>query len=163
MRFLQNHKENYGALCKSKTSTSLEQIFCQLQKALLLYIQTFFDISDFFPKSFFLGGTTFLFIRNQKFVWNFIKILSAFFEKKWFRLTDWLAVVLWVFLLEDAGGFPPPAQSLLIPPPPRNPSPPVDSPHQILISPPHPPAPKVNFFSPLNSNVQVTTQSKQHF
>ena len=91
MRFLQNHKENYGALCKSKTSTSLEQIFCQLQKALLLYIQTFFDISDFFPKWFFLGGTTFLFIRNQKFVWNFIKILSAIFEKKWFRLTDWLA------------------------------------------------------------------------
>ena len=36
MRFLQNHKDNYDASCKPKNSTSMEQIFCQLQKALLL-------------------------------------------------------------------------------------------------------------------------------
>ena len=36
MRFLQNHKDSYGASGKPKTNTTMEQTFWQLQKALLL-------------------------------------------------------------------------------------------------------------------------------
>ena len=36
MRFLQNHKANYGASCKSKNSTPMGKTFCQLQKPYFL-------------------------------------------------------------------------------------------------------------------------------
>ena len=50
MRFLQNHKNNYGpASCKPENSTLMKQIFCQLQKALLSRIfQAFSQKHNFF-------------------------------------------------------------------------------------------------------------------
>ena len=50
MRFLQNHKDNYGAAsCKPENSTLMKQIFCQLQKALFLKIfQAFPQKYNFF-------------------------------------------------------------------------------------------------------------------
>ena len=38
MRFLRNHKDNYGALCKPKYGTPKEYFFLQLQKILHLRI-----------------------------------------------------------------------------------------------------------------------------
>ena len=38
MWFLQKHKDNYGTSRKPKNSTLMEQIFCQLQKTLVLRI-----------------------------------------------------------------------------------------------------------------------------
>ena len=45
MRFLQNHKDNYGASCKPENGMKqMQQIFYQLQKAPLLRIfQAFFQ------------------------------------------------------------------------------------------------------------------------
>ena len=128
---------------------------------------TFKDISDFFPKGFFLGGITFLSLRNQKSVWNFVKSMLAVFEKKWFWLMDWLAdrgaFISRVFPTGGWGEVPPlpPAQNLLIPPPPIHFPPPEHCPRQIFIPPPT----KCQFPSPpsLNSNFQVKTHSKQHF
>ena len=52
---------------------------------------TFKDISGFFSQiRFFPGYITFLSLRNQKFVWNFVIILSVISEKKWFSLSHWL-------------------------------------------------------------------------
>ena len=47
---------------------------------------------SFLPKiRIFPSCITFLSLRNQKFIWNFKKIISAVFQEKWFWLTDWLA------------------------------------------------------------------------
>ena len=47
---------------------------------------------SFLPKiRIFPACIAFLSLRNQKFIWNFKKIISAVFQKKWFWLTDWLA------------------------------------------------------------------------
>ena len=65
MRFLQNHKDNYGASCKPENGMKqMQQIFYQLQKAPLLRIfQAFSQKSDIFP-----GCITFFSLRNQKFI-----------------------------------------------------------------------------------------------
>ena len=72
MRFLQNHKDNYGASCKPENNTSMEQFFANSKSSALK------DITGFFSNTrFFLGSITFLSLRNQTFVWNLIKIRSA--------------------------------------------------------------------------------------
>ena len=59
MRFLQNHKNNYGPSCKPKNSTLMKQLFCQLQKALLLRMfQTFSKIRFFLVALFFYPKET---------------------------------------------------------------------------------------------------------
>ena len=83
MQFLQNHKGNYGASCKPKNSTSMEQFFLPNPKSLLLKI-----FLVFLPKI--ISFLDCLILRNQTFIWNFIKTLSAVFEKKWYWLPDWL-------------------------------------------------------------------------
>ena len=84
MQFLQNHKGNYGASCKPKNSTSMEQFFCRIQKA------CFKDISGFFAKNNIFSWLSHLKKPNiyMKFHKNSI---SCFWEKvvltTW--LTDW--------------------------------------------------------------------------
>ena len=91
MRFLQNHKDNYGASCKLKNSTSIEQIFCQLQKALLL------KMFQAFPKNKTFSWLHHLFIlKNPKICMKFYKSsISCFWEKV--VLINWLTGWQWCF------------------------------------------------------------------
>ena len=78
MRPLQNHKYNYAASCTPKTSTSMEQLFCQLQKALFLRI--FQAFSWLYP---------FFILKKPKIYMKFHKnSISCFWEKV--ALTNWM-------------------------------------------------------------------------
>ena len=153
---LKNHEDKDGASHKPQNSTSMEQIFCQFQKAI-----TFKDISSFFPTLFFSWQYHIFILKKPKICMKFHKnSVNCFWEKV--PLINWLTDLQWRFHKQGFkywgdGGSPP---------------------HQPKIcSPPHlpglsllggwgesPPPAKICLFpTPLNNNFQVITQSKQHF
>ena len=79
MRPSQNYKDNYAASCKPKTSTSTEQLFCELQRASFLRIFQAFS----WRYHFFILKKPKIYVRFHK------NSISCFWEKA--ALTNWLS------------------------------------------------------------------------
>ena len=89
--FWQNHKDNYSASCKPKNSTSMKQIFCQLQNVLLLRCFRLFSENKIFS-----WLRYFSILKKLKICLKFHKnYISCFWEKV--VLINWLTTWQWCF------------------------------------------------------------------
>ena len=80
MRLSENHKDNYAASYKPKSSTSMEQLLCQLQNT--LFLKMFQAFSCLYH---------FLILKKPKIYMKFHKnSISCFWEKV--ALSNWLSV-----------------------------------------------------------------------
>ena len=91
VKFFQNHKGNYGALCKPKNCTSMQQFFSDSKKP------DFIDISCFSPiNKIFSWLYHFFILKKSKIYMKFHKnSINCFWEK--LVLTTWLTGWQWCF------------------------------------------------------------------